>query len=82
MRKLIFEDEEEFNNFWFTCGIGDKTQTEYKHIFARAKEHGYIRRSPAEEAEEMYQEKCQEHRLTRLEVKQHEVIQYLKERQR
>ena len=83
MRKPIFESEEELFNFMNeTFGQNDKIEKGsnfWIHGLSIAKAHNYIRRSPVEEAEEMYNEKFQEHRQTFLEVKQNEAIQYQKE---
>ena len=50
--KVIFESEEEFKSWWFKCGIGIIGCHEYNVIKRRCVEHGYIRKSPVEEAEE------------------------------
>lgn len=51
--KVIFENEEDFKSWWFECGIGIIGCHEYNVIKSRCIEHGYIRKSAVEEAEEI-----------------------------
>jgi hypothetical protein len=54
--KVIFESVEEFDNYWFSCGIGIVGCHEYNVVKRRSIEHGYIRKSAVEQAEEIYKE--------------------------
>lgn len=82
-KRVIFESEEEFDKWWYECGIGIKDSSEYKSIFRRTKEHGYIKKNPVEEVEEMINSNLTHHREYIKIEEQKKIltaIQYLKEK--
>lgn len=89
-KRVIFESEEEAINFIKECIAfkGDFENLNVNRSILLAKQSGYIRRNPVEEAEEIYKnfqpyfKPYSPEDLKEIIDKQHEAIQYLKERQK
>lgn len=87
-KRVIFESEEEFDDFYANCGRNSVGDYDYKVMKEKVIAKGYIRKNPVEEAEEMYKnfqpyfKPYSSEDLKEIIDKQHEAIQYLKERQK
>ena len=75
MNNKIQMTEEQAKQMYLECGdMGNG----WKLFVERAKEKGYIRKNPVEEAEEMYLNMCKEGYEDGVHEKLYEAIQYLK----
>ena len=85
-KRVIFESEEEFDDFYANCGRNSVGDYDYKVMKEKVIAKGYIRKNPVEEAEEMYHDKIKErnnfeyaskYSISQIVDKQNEAIQYL-----